>query len=242
MRRRPVSVLWLCTLGAVVRIAEGGLCESGPEEAIREAITRYVVQARQAPAEQIHVTCGAMPAALLAAAAGAESLRVQPANGQDQLWGKTLFAVEALRAGAVIGQGHVLATVRVFAEVVVARRRLNRHELLSVADLALEWREITKLRGSEVRTLAEALGKRTRRMVAQGEPLRYDELERPPLVRQGEVVTLLVEMKNLNLTMKATALQDGSCGDRIAVRVEGSPGRQRYVAEVKQPGLVVLRP
>ncbi|MGQ9852632.1 MAG: flagellar basal body P-ring formation chaperone FlgA [Candidatus Oleimicrobiaceae bacterium] len=242
MGRRSASALWLWTLVAIAGAAEGGLCEPSPENAIRQAIARYVVRARQAPAEQIEVTCGAVPAALTTAAMRADSLHVRPVNSHDQLLGKTLFVVEALSGGAVTGRWYVLATVRVFAEVVVARRRLNRHELLSVADLTLEWREITKLRGAAVRTLAEALGRRTKRMVAQGETLRYDELDRPPMVKQGEVVTLMVETKNLNLTMKATALQDGSCGDRIAVRVEGNSGRQRYFAEVKEPGLVVLRP
>lgn len=242
MGRRTALALWLWTLAATAGAAEGGLCGPGRENAIREAIARYVVRTRQAPAEQMEVTCGAVPAALITAAVSADSLRVRPVNSNDQLWGKTLFKVEALSGGAVIARGHVLATVRVFAEVVVARRRLNRHELLSAADVALEWREITKLRGAAVRTLAEALGKRTKRMLAQGETLRYDELDRPPMVRQGEVVTLMVEMKNLTLSMKAMALQDGSSGDRIAVRVEGSSGRQRYFAEVKEPGLVVLRP
>jgi len=52
----------------------------------------------------------------------------------------------------------------------------------------------------------------------------------------------VVGTKNLSVTMKVTALQDGALGERIAVRAEGATGRKRYLAEVKEPGLVVLKP
>jgi flagella basal body P-ring formation protein FlgA len=217
-------------------------CQTSCEQAVVQAISQYVERARHLSGEEIHVTCGSIPSGLAAAVATAESLRVRPANGEAELRGKKLFNVEALRNGMVCGRGHVLATVRVFAEVVVARRRLDRKEVLSVADLALERRELTNLHTTPVRVLREALGKRTRRMIATGHILSSEDIERPPVVKQGEVVNMVVGTKNLSVTMKVTALQDGALGERIAVRAEGATGRKRYLAEVKEPGLVVLKP
>ncbi|MCR4438130.1 MAG: flagellar basal body P-ring formation chaperone FlgA [bacterium] len=211
----------------------------GAEQIVRQAIAEYVIKARQNPAEELEVSCGVVPTALQNAVKAADSLRVWPANGDADLCGKVIFSIAAQRNGEVIGQGHVLATVQVFTEVAVTRRRLDRNEMLSVAEVGLERRELTQIRGTPVCSLAEVLGKRTRRIVSAGQVLRREDIELPPVVRRGEVVTLLMTTKNLSVSLKVTALQDGAMGERIAVRSEDG---KRYAAEVKEPGLVLLRP
>ncbi|MBC7187797.1 MAG: flagellar basal body P-ring formation protein FlgA [Calditrichaeota bacterium] len=230
---------WLFCLIAVAIWGEIGLCQLAAERVIRQAIAQYVLKARHSSAEQIEVSCGAVPGALQTAVAAADSLRVRPTNGDTELRGKVVFSIEAERNGEVVGRGHVVATVRVFTEVVVARRRLDRNEMLSVADVGLERRELTRIGGNPVCSLAEVLGKRTRRIVPAGQVLRREDIELPPIVRRGETVTLLMTTKNLSVSLKVTALQDGVMGERITVRAEDG---KRYPAEVKEPGLVLLRP
>ncbi len=224
----PVPWLW------------AALGQQSAEESICAAIHRYVAAAADCPAQEIVVECGVIPAALRQCAVMAETLRVRPQDGTVSLVGKRLFVVEAVRGGVAEGRGLVLATIRRFAEVVVARRRLDRQEPLCVADVGLEWREVKGVRGTPMHRVADVLRKRTRHAIARGQVIRAEDLEVPPVVRRGDLVTLLVETKNLTISMKVQALQDGAGGQRIPVRAPST--NTRYMAEVKEPGLVVVRP
>lgn len=237
MPRRCTALALALVTCLLTRSASG---QQSTEEAVRAAIVRYVASASRASNQEVAVECGPIQGSLRQYVAVAESLYARPTDGAGTLAGKKLFVVEAMRGGVVLGRGQVLATIRRFAEVVVARRLINRHELLSVADVGLEWREVKATEGSPILRVGDVLGKRTRRIIRRDQILRAEDLELPPLVRRGDLVTMLVDAKNLTIAMKVQALQDGTCGQRIPVRAVDS--RTRYMAEVKEPGLVVLRP
>lgn len=119
-------------------------------------------------------------------------------------------------------QGHqrralVEAEVRAWAKVVVASRRLPRYHLLQEGDVRLEERELSRLLDflTDPRQL---LGKRTKVSIPKGAVLRWDQVEVPPVVKRGKVVTILLETPYIRATALGVAVEDGRCGEVIRVR------------------------
>jgi flagella basal body P-ring formation protein FlgA len=56
----------------------------------------------------------------------------------------------------------------------------------------------------------QLIGKTPRRTIAAGVPVRLGDLERPVLVHKGELVTILLQTANLQLTAQGKALDDGT--------------------------------
>jgi flagellar basal body P-ring formation protein FlgA len=62
-----------------------------------------------------------------------------------------------------------------------------------------------------------AIGMMTTQQIRTGDFLTERTLERPRLVRRGEVVTMIFETGGLRFTDRATASEDGAAGDEITV-------------------------
>jgi flagella basal body P-ring formation protein FlgA len=109
----------------------------------------------------------------------------------------------------------VQARVEIYADVLVARNSLRRHQVVEEKDVQVLNRNITSLPGDVATTLQEVLGKRMTLSVNSQEVLRKSMVEVPPLVKKGERVTLLVENPSFTITSVGEAKEDGRKGDRI---------------------------
>lgn len=75
--------------------------------------------------------------------------------------------------------------------------------------------------------------------LAPGTPIRADMLRRPPLVKAGQRVRLVVEAPGFRVGQEGTAQQSGSAGDTVRVKTPGG----RIVGGVVEPdGAVHVRP
>lgn len=109
------------------------------------------------------------------------------------------------------------ARLEVFAEVVVARNSLRRHQIVEEKDVHLLNRNITQQAGDVVTDLGEVLGKRVTLSVNAQEVLRRSMVEVPPLVKKGDRVTLVVENTHFKITSMGEVKEEGRAGDRIKV-------------------------
>ncbi|MFH1278952.1 MAG: flagellar basal body P-ring formation chaperone FlgA [Candidatus Eisenbacteria bacterium] len=151
-------------------------------------------------------------------------------------YGPVVLSVEFLDGDRVLERRVVSARVRVWRDVVVTDRRLDRHETVDSGDLRLERREIRTV-ADDVFGAATALeGMRTRRMLGDGVIVKRDDVEPVPLVRRGERVMLTVSYGGITVSAVAKALDDGVSGDVIRVKNERS-GRRLYGVVVAE-GLV----
>jgi flagella basal body P-ring formation protein FlgA len=130
------------------------------------------------------------------------------------------------------------ARVRVFASVLVAAERLNRHEILKDEALRLEKREITHLTDAYYIDAAEVSGKRARRVISPGRIVTASDIEKVPLVDRGAGVTVTVVLGKVTVTSKAKALEDGEMGEII--KVQDLTTGKRLVGTVAGKCLVVL--
>ena len=102
-------------------------------------------------------------------------------------------------------------------DVPVLTRRMRRDETIEKQDVV--WKKFRRdVVGRNVLMDPEGLvGQAARRYLPPGRPLMTDDVEPPKIVRKGGIVTMFFETKNLQLTVKARATEDGAMNDTIRV-------------------------
>ena len=116
----------------------------------------------------------------------------------------------------------VLVEVEALTEMVVATRTLERGEVLGESDVALARRDLAHLQGRFCRSKDEVLGLRVKSAIRANSPLRGDYLERMPIIKSGQLVTIVVENEVVRITASGRAKGAGALGDTIMVQNLGS--------------------
>ena len=165
----------------------------------------------------------------------------------DVLWnrpvqsfvGKASVPVQIIEGGQVIGLVHNIVRTRVFNRVWVSQTMLSRHQIIRNHHVAIEMRETTQLIKTPLSASEPAEGKRTKRVVGKGRILTLDVLETPPVIRRGDRVNVQLHHNNLEITLDATAREDGWMGDQIKVRDNRS--KSELMGEVIGPASVKVQ-
>ena len=76
------------------------------------------------------------------------------------------------------------------------------------------------------------------RLLSPGTPVRWDHVSFPPDVRKGDGVEVVLQAESYAIKAMAEALQSGSAGDEIWVRLENNQKRMRVT--VLGPAQVAL--
>lgn len=121
----------------------------------------------------------------------------------------------------------------------VAAQRILSGEELTVDQFATEWVDVTRLNGDYVTDLDEIRGMQLRRTLLAGQPVRRSDIWTPPVVSAGDQITLVFMTDFMQVTIPATARQDGQPGD--VIRIYSSETRRTYLAEVSGPGEVLWK-
>ena len=113
----------------------------------------------------------------------------------------------------------VWATVKteVLTAVVVTKRPLGRFKQIEADDIQLQKMDLADLPSNIITDIEEALGKRTKRSLDAEMVLRTDLIEFPPLVRRGDVVTIIAESDGLRITTRGKIKERGCRGEKIKV-------------------------
>lgn len=136
----------------------------------------------------------------------------------------------------VLKRGVVTLQVEVIAPVWVTTRDLSRGEIIGDGDLEQSERDESKLRGAAILDAAQLVGRRTRRMIRSGQPIRAHWIEEVPAVKRGDRVRLLFVSEGLRIESSGTVREDGRVGDVVRVRIEES--RRELSGEVSADGAI----
>lgn len=130
----------------------------------------------------------------------------------------------------------VPAQVRLYRDVVVARRPLSRNGTLEQADVALAERDVSQLNQGYLTALDQAIGNRLNRSVQPDQILTPTTVTIAATVRKGDHVVISAQSSAMSVRMPGEALSDGALGEQIRVRNQRS-GRV-IKARVVAPGQV----
>jgi len=107
--------------------------------------------------------------------------------------------------------------IEVLTDMVVTKRPLRRYQMITEDDIYLKKMDLSKMKSNAVSAFEEVLGKRTKRAIKTNEVLRTDHIELPPLVRRGDVVSIIAESNGLRITALGEVRKKGCRGERIKV-------------------------
>ena len=124
---------------------------------------------------------------------------------------------------SVFADGKLTTTVEIAlrirrkAQVLVARRTLEPHEIVTAADVMIAPAELPSGFLRPMTDLKEAIGKRTTRRIPADAPIGETMLETPPALAVGSPVTLEWGVGGIHIRAAGIAQQAGAIGDVIRV-------------------------
>jgi flagella basal body P-ring formation protein FlgA len=133
-------------------------------------------------------------------------------------WGRTVLGLVIRVDDQLVRNMSIPVEVEALAEMVVALYPLSRGMVVEVSDVSLQKRDLATASGKVCFALSDVVGKRVRVPVRANLPVRSDYLERVPLVKNGQVVTIIAENGTLRVTATGTARGSGAEGDLIMVQ------------------------
>ena len=119
--------------------------------------------------------------------------------------------------GQKVHEHRLQAHLEIYADVVIARSYLKRHQVVSEKDVQLTHKNITVYPPDVLMDLEEAQGRRMTLAVNGQEVLRKSMVEVPPLVKKGDRVILLIENPSFKITALGETQEEGREGERIKV-------------------------
>lgn len=123
-------------------------------------------------------------------------------------------------------------------EVPVLNRRIKRGEIIERGDLSQVRLRRNILSRNAILESDVIVGKASRRTLRPGVPLKNSDLRRPIVITKGSLVNIVIRTKNMILTAKGRAIQNGAMGD--AVRVKNTRSKTIIDAIVVAPNRVFI--
>ena len=143
--------------------------------------------------------------------------------------GPTSFSVLLRIDGNVEARLYGTAYIDVLYDVVTVVRPIDRHEVLTAADVRLIQVTQSQPLRQVLTRVEDAVGKRAKRPLRANEMVRTYEVEAQPVIRKGDVVLIVAESARLKVSTLGEALEPGEQGATIRVRNTASKREVRAV-------------
>jgi flagella basal body P-ring formation protein FlgA len=137
-------------------------------------------------------------------------------------WGNLSIAVLARQKDRVVRNIPVRIEVEALADTVVTLRQIEYGDIIRAADLILQKREITQNSSRVARKIGEIIGKKARTTIRANQTVRVDQVEKLPLVKSGQVVTIIAENALMKISVSGKARSSGAEGDTVMVQNQNS--------------------
>lgn len=165
-------------------------------------------------------------------------LRIADESGKT-FRGNFSLPVEIICDGKVYRRLVVSVKVRTYENVLVASAFINRNENIQTDKVISKKIETTTLPNDVIKEISQLNGKRTRRIINEGNILFGNAFENQPTVRRNDILDLVVNSKSIKLATRVIAKEDGSINDVIAV--EEVDSRKKLKAVVLNNKTVEIR-
>lgn len=132
--------------------------------------------------------------------------------------GTTAVKAQVLVDGEVAKTFHVRVRVDVAKEVVVAAKTIQRHEIISEGDLALEVYDLCNVPSDVAFDPLLVVGMMAKHTIQAGRPVAFSSIQCPPVIARGDPVTLEAMAGGVIVAIPGEALEAGAVGDLIRVK------------------------
>jgi len=161
--------------------------------------------------------------------------QVTPQRNEDFI-GEVLLLITVRGDDGALKQTWWRGHVTVTQDIVVASRYMEWGHIIANEDVSVRSVVLNDSDKGIVSSPAAVVGKKLRRRLKSGEPVKREYLDDPPLISKGDVVTAVAESKFLRVSIKAVAREEGCKGDTI--RVMNMSSRKEFLGTVTGSSLV----
>lgn len=133
-------------------------------------------------------------------------------------WGSAMLAIIVRVDGQVKRNIPVKVDVEGLADMVVTTRQMEQGHQIREGDVSLQKRDLAVSGDKPARNLDEVLGKRLKRSVRGNMILSSNMLDKVPVVKNGQTVTIILENDIMKITAKGRARGTGAVGDLVSVQ------------------------
>lgn len=215
LRNIAISLLVLATL-----FPRDALSAADREQEVREAVTAFV-KARTADMEWDVTIRRITISDALKLPDGPVDYEVM-APQQWEGWGKASMAVLARQKDRLVRNIPVRVDVDARVDMVVTRRQLEHGMIITADDVAIQNREISHDSKRSSRRIEDIIGKKAKTTMRANQPVRTDQVEKIPLIKSGQMVTIIAENEVMKVTVAGKARSSGAKGDIISVQNQNS--------------------
>lgn len=127
--------------------------------------------------------------------------------------------------------------VKLKKKVPVPVRRLRSGSRIKKDDLQYQWVSMFPNKDEWIEEMEQLIGKRLRRTLLSGQPVRKSYISRDYVVEAGDRVEVIIKKKGIHVQVTGEARENGAKGDKI--KVYSSETRKRYSGEVVRPGVIL---
>ena len=224
MRRMILAAGFLCLLAA----GAGG-------ESLSQAVAERIMTDFGFDPDLVTVTVARIEP-VLADVTGFDLKVIPQTQGTPK--GRFSARVEMYRQGDLVQQGTASVDVRVWADLLVPVRNINRGEVLTPDLFTIKRFDVTAWTEPMLADPAHLAGCRAKNTLTAGRQVGLARLEKIPDVPTGGTITLVGTVGILEIRAKGVALQNGTIGETIAVRNMDSG--KVLNGKVVGPGTVVI--
>jgi len=216
LRHILLVILFVVSLVTTGMATQTQPARSGRDAEIREAVMAYVQQKTANLGCEIRLKRFSI--------SDTESLPAGPldyeivAPQQWEGWGNVGISVIARQGERVVRNFSLRVEVEALADMVVTVRQIDHGSIISAADLALRKQDVSLAQGRYLGRIEDVTGKKARSTLKANAAVRSDQLEKVPLIKAGQLVTILAENERMRITVTGKAKSAGAEGDTITVQ------------------------
>ena len=215
-RIRHVTGIFLLMLTAIAnttRAAEHTEAVWHPVEEIKAAAEHYVKLTSGPSDGRLVPTAGHLdPRLRLPLCSEALAPFVRPGT---ELSGRTIVGVRC--PGEKPWKIYLPVHIAIMERVLVSRESLPRGHFIQKDDVEFAVRDVSSLSDGYLTKSDDIVGHSLKRSVAKGVVLTSSLLQADTIIRRGQLVTLTVQHKSVDIRMTGKALMDGAANQRIRV-------------------------
>ncbi len=109
-----------------------------------------------------------------------------------------------------------------YIDVPVTTKAMSAGSILTETEVTSIRSPASKIRPGYIASIGEVLGMQAKRSLAPGSMIRYSDVVKPQIIRQGDNVELVYNNGNIKLRTNGVASQPGAIGDTIRVKNEST--------------------
>ena len=147
---------------------------------------------------------------------GPVSYKIKPQRNSEFI-GRVPLAIEFTANDNFQKKIWASVTIEVMVDVVTAARSIGRYQPITENDISVQKMDLAELPSDVVTQPESVLGKRAKRSIRNGSVLKNSLIEFPPLVKRGDMVTIVAETSGMKLTALGEVKKKGRFGERIPV-------------------------